>query len=165
MVFEELIGVFDAVFYPLFAFQPHISLLIISTFLTVLMLLTNRFTVNRNLVKEIKNKMEETRELLTAAQKESRTEDANKHLEEMMKANSRYMKVTFKTLIISIVIISLFLPWLRHTYEVTYKGVPVAKLPFSVPFIGTSVNWLFWYVFVSFTAGWVIRKLMEIDYA
>lgn len=165
MVFEELIGIFDAIFFPLFAFQPHISLLIISSFLTVLMLFINRITVNRNLVREIKNKMEETRELLTAAQKENRTEDANKHLSEMMKANSQYMKVTFKTLIISIVIISLFLPWLRHTYEETYKGVPVAKLPFSLPFLGDSVNWLYWYIFASLTVGWVIRKLMEIDYA
>ena len=164
MVFEELIVVFNAVFYPLFSFQPHISLLIISSFLTVLLLGVNRLAINKNIVKEIKNKMEETRELLTAAQKENRTDDANKHLNDMMKANSQYMKATFKTLIISIVIISLFLPWLRHTYEVTYKGVPVAKLPFSVPFIGTELNWLYWYIFVSFAVGWVIRKLMEIDY-
>ncbi|MFH0711183.1 MAG: EMC3/TMCO1 family protein [Candidatus Aenigmatarchaeota archaeon] len=164
MVFEELIGVFNAVFFPLFSLQPHISLLVISSFLTVLLLVVNRLFVNKNLVKEIKNKMEETRELLTAAQKENRKEDANKHLSEMMKANSQYMKVTFKTLIISIVIISLFLPWLRHTYEVTYKGIPVAKLPFSIPFIGADLNWLYWYIFVSFAVGWVIRKLMEIDY-
>jgi len=164
MVFEQLIAVFDSVFFPLFSLQPHISLLIISSFLTVLMLVINRFTVNKNLVKEIKNKMEETRELLTAAQKENRSEDANKYLNEMMQANSQYMKLTFKTLIISIVIISLFLPWLKHTYEVTYKGVPVAKIPFSLPFIGTSFNWLVWYIFVSLTVGWVIRKLLEIDY-
>jgi uncharacterized membrane protein (DUF106 family) len=165
MVFEQLIGVFNAVFFPLFVYQPHISLLIISSFLTVLLLVVNRFTVNKNLVKEIKSKMEEAREHLTTAQKENRTEDASKHMNEMMQANSQYMKVTFKTLIISIVLISLFLPWLRYTYEVTYKGVPVAKLPFSLPFIGNDLSWLLWYIFVSFTIGWVIRKLAGMDYA
>jgi len=33
-----------------------------------------------------------------------------------------------------------------------------------VPFIGTTLDWLLWYILVSLAIGWVIRKLLVIDY-
>jgi uncharacterized membrane protein (DUF106 family) len=53
----------------------------------------------------------------------------------------------------------LFLPWLNYTYEAKV----VASLPFDVPFIGHELSWILWYVLVSFTIGWVIRKLFGFD--
>lgn len=164
MVVEQLIAVLNAIFAPLLVLKPHLSLFIISTFLTALVLFINRLTINKDVVRGIKQRMEETRENLTKAQKEGAQEEAKKFLAEMMKTNNEYMKHTFKALIVSIVVISLFLPWLRYTYDVTYKGVPVAKLPLSIPFLGADVNWLYWYIFVSVAIGWLIRKLMGVEY-
>jgi len=121
----------------------------------------NKFSINKKAVREIKNRMEEIRENLTKAQKEGNKEETNRFLNEMMKANNDYMKQTFAALIISIVVLSLFLPWLRYRYE----GKVVAALPFSLPVIGSSMGWVWWYVLVSFTVGWVIKKLLGIDYA
>jgi len=162
---EQLINVLNIIFSPLMVFKPHISLLIVSSIITVLVILLNRVFVNDKLVKEIKQKMENIREQLTRAQKEGNTEEANKFLSEMMKTNSEMMKHTFKGLIVSLVILSLFLPWIKNTYEVTYKGVAVAKLPFTLPFIGSNLDWIIWYVLVSLTIGWVFRKMIGADYA
>jgi uncharacterized membrane protein (DUF106 family) len=162
---EQLINAFDAIFLPLMVLKPHISLIIISAFVTVLVLLINKAFVNTKLIKEIKQKMENIREQLTRAQKEGNTEEANKFLSEMMKTNSEMMRHSFKGMIISLVVLSLFLPWIKHTYEVTYKGVAVAKLPFTLPYIGSSLDWILWYILVSLTIGWVIRKLLGVDYA
>lgn len=162
---EQLINVFNILFSPLMIFKPHISLLIVSAFITVLVIFINRIFVNQKLMKEIKQKMENIREQLTRAQKEGNTEEANKFLSEMMKTNSEMMKHTFKGMIVSLVILSLFLPWIKQTYDVTYKGIVIAKLPFTLPFVGSSLDWLIWYILVSLTIGWVFRKLIGADYA
>jgi uncharacterized membrane protein (DUF106 family) len=160
-VFEQLLAVFDFIFSPFLAFSPAVSLVFVATVLTVIAMVINRFSINRKAVREIKDRMEQIRENLTKAQKEGNKEEANKFLSEMMKTNNEYMKHTFRALIISIVVLSLFLPWLKYRYE----GKAVASLPFSLPVIGNSLGWVVWYVLVSFTVGWVIKKMLGIDYA
>jgi uncharacterized membrane protein (DUF106 family) len=151
-----LIGTLDVVFSPLSALSPIASLLIISVFLTVLVLGLNRVVTNRKLIKEIKDKMQEIRENLNNAQKIGDKENINKHLAEMMKMNNTYMKQTFKAMIASLVVLGLFLPWLRYRYD----GAAVASLPFTLPFIGNSLSWLYWYILVSFSIGWVLGRFL-----
>ena len=79
----------------------------------------------------------------------------NRFLNDLMKTNNDYMKQTFKTMIISLVIISLFLPWLANHYAISQ----VAKLPFNLPVIGAKMTWIYWYALVSLMAGWVARKI------
>jgi len=164
MVFEEIFATinlaFDVAFSPVLIFSPMFSLLIISAVITILVLAIQRIFVNKKIVKQIKESMENIREQLMAAQKAGNDEEAQKFLSELMKINSNYMKHSLKALIVSLLIISLFLPWLKYRFE----GGPVAHLPFSLPFIGTSLDWLLWYILVSIAAGWLIRKLLMIDY-
>ena len=155
---EPLIAAFDLIFSPLAFLKPHVSLLIVSTILTLIVLFLNRIAVNKNLMKEVKTKMEEIKENLTRAQKDGNTEEINKFLAEMMNANSQYLKQNFRTLLISIVVISLFLPWLGYKY-----GGAAVALPFSLPIIGSSLGWTYWYILVSVAVGWVIRKLIEAE--
>jgi len=151
-----LVNTFNLIFSPLFVFSPIVSLLIVSSFLTVLVLGLNRVVTNRKLIKEIKDKMEQVRENLTAAQKIGDKENVNKLLAEMMSVNNTYMKQTFKAMIVSLVVLALFLPWLRYKYE----GMAIATLPFTLPFIGNSLSWIYWYILVSFSIGWVVGKLL-----
>lgn len=155
MVLEQITGFINLVFLPFTIFPAVIAIFLVSVLLTLLIIGLNRVFINKNVIKEIKTRMEETRDNLTKAQKENNKENTQKFLNELMKTNSTYMKHTFKTLIISLVIISIFLPWLANTYE----GLTVASLPFSFPFIGTELNWLYWYALVSLTIGWVARKM------
>jgi len=163
-MFEEitgaLIGTFNIVMSPLAVFSPHVSLLIVSLILTSIVLLINKFSINKKLVAELKQKMAEIRENLTQAQKAGNTEEANKFLSEMMKMNNQYMRQTFKAMIISIVILALFLPWLNYKYG----GIAIVNLPFEVPVVGTTLSWILWYTLVSFSMGWVIKKLLGIEY-
>jgi len=151
-----IVGVFDFVFSPIAAFPPHISLLIIAAFLTLLIVFLNKIFVNRKILKEIKTKMQEIRENLTQAQKEGNTEQINKFLTEFMSINKNYMKQSFKGMIISLVVIAIFLPWL--TYK--YSGMTIATLPFKLPIIGSNLSWLYWYFLVALTIGWVVNRLI-----
>lgn len=154
---EQITGMFDFVLSPIAAFPPHLAILITSFLVTAMIIGINRLFTKRSVIQEIKNRIEEIRENLTRAQKEGNTENINKFLNEMIKANNEYMKYTFKTLIISIVIATLFLPWLSYKYS----GLTVATLPFSVPLIGSELNWIYWYILASLTIGWILNKLME----
>lgn len=156
---EPLIAVFDMIFGPLAILKPHISLLIVSAILTVIVLFLNKLVTNRNLLKEVKTKMEEIKENLTRAQKEGNTEEINKFLSEMMTVNNQYVKQNFKALVVSLVVVAIFLPWLGYKYG----GSMVAALPFNLPIIGSSLSWSYWYILVSLAVGWVIRKLVEAE--
>lgn len=151
-----VINFLNLIFSPLSAFNPIISLLLVSSFLTILVLGLNRIVTNRKVVKEIKDKMQDVREKLTAAQKIGDKENADKLLAEMMNINSTYMRQTFKTMIVSLVVLALFLPWLKYKYD----GMIVANLPFTLPFIGTSLSWIYWYILVSFAVGWILGRFL-----
>ncbi len=155
MVIENLYPIYDAIFAPLSPFPYHVSVLIISAFLTVIVLGINMLMVNKNVAKQIKTKMEEIKENLNQAQKKGDKEHANRLMNEMLKTNGEYMKHTFKALIVSMLVISLILPWVGQKYQ----GLSVAALPFDLPMIGHSLEWIYWYILVSLTFGWIANKL------
>ncbi|MDI6798808.1 MAG: EMC3/TMCO1 family protein [Candidatus Aenigmarchaeota archaeon] len=141
-----------------FLLKPHIILLIISSALTVFIVFLNRILVNKKVVQEIKARMAEIRENITRAQREGDMESANKLLSEMLKVNSEYMKQSLKVLVASIIVISLAFPLLGSSFS----GLAVS-MPFELPFIGSKLNWIGWYVLVSFAIGWVVRKILEVE--
>ncbi len=154
-----MISALNLIFGPVTIFQPHISLAILSVVLTLFVVLVGRLITRKSIIAEIRAKLEDLRVKLAQAQKEGKKDTANQLLGELMKVNSQYMKHSFKMLIISLVVISMFIPWASHTYE----GQTVAALPFAVPFIGSSLSWIYWYVLISFSVGWIIRKLFGFE--
>jgi len=162
-MFEEitgmLVGGMDAAFAPLMPFGPMASLFIVSAIITLSVLFLGRLLTNNKAVKELRAKMQELREQMTAAQKSGDRDTANKLLEQTLQLNNEFMKHSYKTLIVSLVILYLFLPWLNHSYA----GLTVAALPFPVPFVGGSLSWVLWYILVSLAIGWVVRKLFGFE--
>lgn len=150
---EQITGFANLVFSPLNTFPPYLAVFIFSIVITVLLLGLNRVLTNKKLMNELKVKMEEIKENLTKAQKAGNEQEANRLLNDMMTTNSQYMKQTYKSLIVSFVIAIIFLPWLTSNYS----GA-VVTLPFSIPIVGSSLNGLYWYIFVSLVVGWVINK-------
>lgn len=155
-MFEWLAASGSLILSPLLLFKPHISLLIISTMLTIVALVISKLFSNRKLIKEIKDRMEMIREDLTKAQREGNTQHANKCLNEMMKANTEYLRHSFKGMVASIVIIIPFL----YLVKANYSGMVVATLPFTAPVVGSSLSWIGWYILVSFAIGWTVGKLL-----
>jgi uncharacterized membrane protein (DUF106 family) len=131
---------------------------------TLIITLINKFAVNRKLMKEIKARMTEIRENLSKAQKEDRKEEVNKLMSEYMKINTQFMKQTFKSLFISLIVIMLFLPVLNLKYGANKdegrERVVVAQLPFSLPVIGNQMGWLLWYFLISLSSSITFKKII-----
>jgi uncharacterized membrane protein (DUF106 family) len=144
------------IFQPIFGLKPIIAIFIFSAFLTLLIILINRLLTNKNVMKDIKDRMTDIREKLSKAQKEGDKESIGKYMDEYMKINNQYMKKTFKSLIVSIVIVIIFLP----VVNMQYKEVQVAVLPFTLPWIGSNLGWLGWYFLISLAISLVVRKIM-----
>lgn len=159
-IFEPIGMYLDPIFSPLTIFPPYLTILIMAIILTVLITVVSRLVVNRKLMMEVKEQMEVIKENLNAAQKSGNKDEQNKYLSELMKANSGYMKHTMRIMIVSIVIVILFFPWLSFRYA----GVTAVELPFTIPFINwSSLEWFWWYVIAAFAVGTVMRKIMGSD--
>ncbi|MEM5790962.1 MAG: EMC3/TMCO1 family protein [Candidatus Aenigmatarchaeota archaeon] len=158
MIVEALISFFDLIFSPLLVLKPHISLFIISSIIAVLVILANKFLVDRRKMEEIKRKMEEIRLKIAEAQKSGNKEYANKLLDELLKINTEQLKQSLKALIVTLTLISFILPWIKYRYE----GMAVLSLPFSIPIIGSSFSWVVWYFLVSFVVSWILRKIFGV---
>ncbi len=151
-----LIGPMNSLFSPILALNPMIALFLLSSIITIsIIVLTKKFT-DVETMKELREGIQNIREDLTDAQKKGDKDNTDKLLNQMMEMNAEFMKHSYKSLLISLIVISIFLPWLKYQYS----GMVVANLPFEAPIIGKRLNWIGWYVLVSFTMGWVIRKIL-----
>ena len=156
---EFLTSILNLIFWPFKTLPPVLAIFSFAFFVTVLIILINRIFTNKNAVNELKEKINSLREQLIELQKQGNMEKAKEILNEITKHNLAYIKHNMKALIISIVLIALILPWVQYTYQ----DSPVAKIPLSLPYIGSSLNWFVWYFIASIAIGWVIRKLMGWD--
>ncbi len=154
-IIEPIIEAVGFVFSPVTIFSPYIAILIMSVFLTLSIMGLSRVVTNRKLMKELKEKMGKIKENLKEVQKGGDKEKANQLLNEMMKTNGQYMKQTFKSLAVSMLVIFMILPWLRAEY-----AEASISMPFTLPIIGSGIGWLGWYILVSFSVGWVAQKLL-----
>ncbi len=112
--------------------------------------------VNKKVAKEIKEKLANVKENLTKAQKEGKKDDINKFLNEYMTINNQYLRQTFKVMIVTFVVVIVLFPWAGSRFG----GVTVASLPFFLPLIGNKMGWIAWYVLVSVTGSWLLRKFI-----
>lgn len=154
MVFDFIGQMIDPVFAPLAVFSPDVTIFIFSAMLTLLILFVNRLLVKKSFIEEIRTKMEQLKEKITQAQKEGNKEELQKFMGELMQTNNQYMKHNFKTLIVSLIVLSLLLPWLSYRYSAV-----IINIPFSLPFLGSQISWVYWYVLASFAVGWGARKV------
>ncbi|MEM7825491.1 MAG: EMC3/TMCO1 family protein [Candidatus Aenigmatarchaeota archaeon] len=139
-------------------FKPHILLLIVSSIMTIFLFILNRILVKKDLLKEIKTRMIETREKLAKAQASGNREEMDKYLNELLKVNSEYMRQNLKVLVGSVIVIIVVLPFISNAFNTM-----VISIPFELPFIGSKINWSLWYILVSFSVGWAIKRLLEVD--
>jgi len=158
MIVEKIILFFDIIFSPLLNLKPHVSLFIISSIMAFLVILINKFLVNRKKMDEIKRMIEEIRVKIAEAQKNKDMESASKLLNELIKLNSEQLRQSLLALVVSMLLIAIILPWMKYRYE----GMVVLKLPFSLPLIGNSLSWFIWYFLVSFAIGFLLRKIFGV---
>lgn len=169
-MFEQITGLivtaFDIAFAPLVAINSVLSLFAISVVITLLILLFNQLLINKKMVRKIKDGMEELREAMTRAQKAGDSTQVTKLMNEIMRLNSQYFRQTYKSLIVSMIIVLIFLPWVAARYSEMTIALPFvgnAIKSVTIPVVGSIRAWILWYILVSFTIGWILRKLLGFD--
>lgn len=154
-MFEQITGLVNLIFSPITVFPAHIAITIFAVIITVLILGLNRIITKKELMNELKEKMEEIRENLTKAQKEGNKAEVEKYITELMRMNTKFMKHSLKSMMVAIIVAFIFLPWVNYRYS----GM-VVSLPFSIPFVGSGLSGIYWYVLVAVAISWVINKLL-----
>lgn len=148
---------FNILFSPILRFPPVYSILIISTIVTAAITLVNKKMMDSKKVKEVREKMEKAKKELLEGQKEGK-KDSNKQMEKMVQMNTEYLQALTKplsvSLIISMLLIILFYPWMRTVYG----NKVIVIIPKIVPIIGgKSFTWLLWYVISSIFATILLK--------
>jgi uncharacterized membrane protein (DUF106 family) len=132
---------------------------------TIIMVITAKVQDQKEL-KKIKGKMSKLQEKLKAAQKKNDTKQANKISKEMMGMQSTMMTNTMKPMLYTFVPIIIIFGWLRQYPDlqnfIEVQGYLVT-LPFALPYWGSKLGWLGWYILCSFPASSLIRKVLKMD--
>lgn len=155
-IFSPLLVLVNPVFAPLLLFKPHVALFVFALILTTIIFGINKLMINRKVAKEIKDKLATVKENLTKAQKEGKKDEINKFLSEYMAINNQYLRQTFKVMMVTFVVVIVLFPWA----STRFSGISVAKLPFTLPIIGTNMGWIAWYILVSITGSWLLKKFI-----
>lgn len=145
----------DKVLFPLLVFKPYISLTISSIMVTGILFVVYHYLYKKNNLPQIKQQLEFLKqEMLKIQSRES--QKAKELLSKYLQLNNKFVKFTTEVLIASMIIGLLFFSWMDFRFQKTAHVV----LPFNLPLIGKTLNWIGWYLLLSFTIAWIIRKVV-----
>ena len=139
--------------------------LLISAVLTFVITLIYRFLANQGEIKQLKLHMKEKQAQVKELQKTNPSE-ATKLTAEIVELSSKQMRHNMKPMLLTLVVVSIALPWMGGIFSDT-----IFKLPFEFPkflswLIGSSGwirPWLAWYVLVSIPFGVYFRKILGVE--
>jgi len=139
----------DIAFSPVFTLSPVLSILIFATILSVITTLMSKYLINKEFAIKMKSRMKELKLQMKEAQKNSNKEVLSSSMKEMMEMNRKYMKESMKVMVGSLVFGILFL---------TYMSAKYASQSVTLPLIGITMNWIYWYVIASLVISMTLRK-------
>ncbi len=119
-----LFGFYSAIFQPLLAQGPFISLGAIAAGLALIFSLLYYIFLDQERRDKIKEKLDKEQEKLKEAQKDE-DKDASEHMKKSFELNKKFMMVNFKPSIATMVFVMLIFPWLGATYAPAIQLQPV----------------------------------------
>ena len=128
-----------------------------SAAITLAVTIIYRFLANQNEMRDLKISMKEKQSKIKELQK-TNPDEANRMLNEVMALSSKQMRMNMKPMIMTLLVVSIALPWLGQTFP----GA-VVNLPFTLPYFGNDFGWLAWYIIVSVPLGFYFRKLLRVE--
>lgn len=135
-----------------------IIVFLLSFITSLITTLIYKFTIDQSKAKSIKANIKILSENAKEKQKSGNKEEVNKILQEIMKLNSEFTRMTLKPMIISMFPALIVLFILRYLYSGKYF-----YLPFPLPYIGNSCDWLLIYVVISFVFTIFTRRIMNLE--
>ena len=103
-------------FSPILVLEPIIAVTIFASIILLFINLCYRFLINQKEAKEIKERMKEINQQAREEQKQGNTEKFNELTKQALAENSKLMGKTMRPMMVSLVIILLFLPWMQSVY-------------------------------------------------
>ncbi len=101
---------------PLIAMGPIYAIATISIFISFLLSISYKLLVNQNKVKYIRTELKELKTKMNAAKKKGKEKELKTLFDKSLKLNNQQLMLNMKPLMTSMILISLFLPWLSHAY-------------------------------------------------
>jgi len=140
--------------------SPILMIFLVGAAISIGMSLINWKVLGTEKAKESKKRMQDVRANMLEAQKSGDTKKMNEHLAELMKINSEYMRLTFKPMIVSLILVILILPVIRGSYT----GMVVGTVPNIIPnpIGGIKLDWFWWYFISTFIISLIAKKILGI---
>ena len=139
-----------------FGLSPAVFIISLSAMLSLAISLVQKFATDQVLMKELK------KELKSLQQKIKEHKDNPEKVKEinskLMSTNAKYMKQSFRPLLITMIPFLIIFKLLRDAYT----GITVVLLPFTLPYIGNDLGWLGTYFISSILFTTVFRKLLKV---
>jgi len=154
--------ILNTIFSPILGLNPLVSILIICGAITGLLTFLNKKLMGKTDAKEVKENMQKVRADMLEAQKSGDKEKTDEQMKKMMEMNSEYLQSMIKplsvSLVISMLLLILFFPWLKTTYN----GKIVMTIPEFLPIIGgKGLTWIVWYIICSLVISISLKKILR----
>lgn len=108
--------VLDVIFGPFLNFHPVLAVTIFSIIVLILINIFYKVLVDQNEAKRIKERQQELSRKMREEQKAGNSKSSNELMGEVLKENSKLMKLTLKPMLVSFIIVVIMLPWLHQNY-------------------------------------------------
>lgn len=137
---------------------PFVELTILSLALSFIVVIISRLLTNPEEIRKIKGELEFYKAKLKKAQKSGDKGKVNQLTNDMLKTSQRQLKCSMKPLIVTMIVFIIAFSWLGAQYA----DLSV-NLPFSFPFVGSQLNWLWWYILIIFSTTTLFRKSLGVE--
>jgi len=138
-----------------------VGIFIISTLVSLFITLVTSRVVDREKMRRIRERMPQLQEKLKEAQREKDSKKMVKINREMLELQREMMANAFKPMLYTMLPLLLLFSWLRYIMP---QNTPVVHLPFELPFYGTTLGWLGWYILSSLLVSPVLKKLLNAEF-
>lgn len=113
---QILFNIIETACAPLIAMGPLYAIAGISTFISFILSISYKLLVNRNKMKYVRTELKELKTKMDAAKKKGKEKELKSLFDKSLKLNNQQLMLNMKPLMASMVLITLFLPWLGHAY-------------------------------------------------
>lgn len=141
-----------------FGLPGYQEVLIISIALSLLIVILTKLLTNQDEIKKAKREMKFYQEKIKKAQKAGDNQTVSKLSNDMLKASSKQLRQSMKPMFVSLIIFVIALGWLAAEY-----GELVINLPVTLPFLGSELNWFWWYLIIVLPTSFIFRKVLGVE--
>lgn len=148
-------------FSPVLVLPLVVSELLMVAIMTFIITLFYRYLVNQDAVRALKQQIKERQAKAKELQK-SNPEQANTAMSEMLKLNNQQMRLQFRPMLPTMLLVLAVFPWLATIFSGFAPALPFHSDLISA-LAGMVPPWLLWYILISLPLSQLFRKLLGVE--